>query len=339
MRWHVRAAATATAALMSCCVLASAAHATGQVSDDVGAIPSPGSSLSPGGWYLLNADPGEAFTQSVRITNPNHHAVEVHIDAADGRTSDQTGSDLGKPGDAATAAGRWIVVTNNVITLQPAEVRDVSFSVHVPPHLAPGQYLAGLRIYVPLTSHSTAPAAPKNGVSLTMDTQFENSIGIEVDVPGPRAPKLVITGVTPTATPKGIALQLHIENTGNAFAHGQGVVRVADTNTDATFAINTFVSGTAIVYPFLWTQAIAPGSHHVEVDLTYEGGRRTTWTGTVNAEGLAAALRNIYVPPKHGAGFPWLVVLAIVLFLLLVGGAIALRRRSRDASYVKYRPI
>ena len=40
--------------------------------------------------------------------------------------------------------------------------------------------------------------------------------------------------------------------------------------------------GTAITYPMVWTKDVVPGLHSVQVDLTYEGGRRTTWNGTVN---------------------------------------------------------
>ncbi len=95
-------------------------------------------------------------------------------------------------------------------------------------------------------------------------------------------------------------------NVGNAFAHGTGVIRVADTNTDFSFKIDTFVSGTAIVYPMQWTKTVVPGTHHVEVDLTYEDGRRTSWSGTVVIAGdaqsqLESALRNVTVQ-KHGSG-------------------------------------
>ena len=94
-------------------------------------------------------------------------------------------------------------------------------------------------------------------------------------------------------------------NKGNAFAHGKGVVRIPDTNTDFSFDMDTFVPGTAIVFPMLWTKSVVPGKHQVEVDIDYEGGRRTTWNGVVTIEGsgkgdLEAALRNVQAPALLG---------------------------------------
>ena len=61
-----------------------------------------------------------------------------------------------------------------------------------------------------------------------------------------------------------------------------------------------------------WTKTVVAGSHHVEVDLTYEGGRRTSWTGTVVIAGdaqtrLENALRNVTVH-GHASGSMLLLV-------------------------------
>ncbi len=343
IRRSTRAVVTMTAAFVACCTYAVPAQAGGKTSDAVAAKPAPGSSISPGGWFLLDTEPGATITQSIRVKNTNTHTVSAQVEAVDATTSDHTGVQLGRPGGAVASVGRWIVVSTPEITLQPDEQRDVSFTVRVPAGTGPGQYLAGVNVYVPLANHSTPPAAPRNGVSLGMDLQFRRAIAVEVDIPGARAPKMVVTGAAPKASSQGIELGIHMANQGNAFAHGKGVVRIPDTNTDFSFDMDTFVPGTAIVFPMLWTKSVVPGKHQVEVDIDYEGGRRTTWNGVVAIEGsgkgaLEAALRNVKAQGSSG-GFNWLLLLAAILLLAFVGGAIAMRRRARQPAGFKYQSI
>ncbi len=90
-----------------------------------------------------------------------------------------------------------------------------------------------------------------------------------------------------------------------------------------------------------WTKTVVPGSHHVEVDLTYEGGRRTSWAGTVVIAGdaqskLQSALANVTVRGNGSSGFPILLI-AGALFVVLVAAALAMRRRRRGRRPVNYR--
>ncbi len=332
----------ATAFIVSAGVIAPAA--AGKFGDIVAATPSPGSKLSPGHFYLLDANPGDTITQSIRVSNPNDHPVTAMVEAVDATTAEQTGVQMAQPGSAKALTSRWLVVSVPQVTLQPNEARDIPFTVHVPTPLTPGQYLAGVSASVPLSAADTAAnkaGAGEAGFSLAV--RFQRAIAVEIDVPGPRAPKLTVTAAEAKATPDGVDLGVHMANVGNAFAHGSGVIRVPDTNTDFSFKIDTFVSQTAIVYPMPWTKTVVPGTHHVEVDLTYEGGRRTSWSGTVVIAGdaenqLQSALRNVTVK-KHGSGPALLLILAGALFVVLVGAAVFMRRRSRVGRPVNYRAV
>ena len=94
-----------------------------------------------------------------------------------------------------------------------------------------------------------------------------------------------MTSVKPVAAPDGLRLMIAIANTGNAFTKGSGVVTVADTKLNFPFKIDTFVSHTAINYRVPWTRTVVPGDHQVSVRLTYDGGRVTTWNGTITIAG------------------------------------------------------
>jgi WxL Interacting Protein, peptidoglycan binding domain len=340
---RARRAVVFTAAALIASVGAIAPAGAGKFGDVVAATVPPGSQLSPQGhYYLIGANPGDTATQNFRVTNPNDHPVTVMIEAVDATTGDLTGVQLARPGSAKALTSRWIVVSSPEITLAPNQQRDVPFTVHVPANVKPGQYLAGMSASVPLSAADTkANQAPAGRAGFSMAVRFQRGIAVEVDIPGPRSPNLAVSGAEPKATPEGVSLGVHIANDGNAFARGNGVIRVVDTNTDFSFKIDTFVPRTAIVFPMQWTKGVVPGAHHVEVDLTYDGGRRTSWTGTVVIAGdaqnqLQDALRNVTVH-GHGSGAGLLLMLAVALIVVLVAAAVMMRRRGRPPRPVNYR--
>jgi len=334
-----------TAAAVFASVAAMTTAVAAKVGDVVAATVSPGSQLSSQGhYYLLNGKPGDSITQSVRVSNPNDHAVTVNIDAVDAVTGELTGVQLGRPGSPRALTSRWIVISSPQITLDPDEARDVPFTVHVPAGATPGQYLAAVSASVPLSAaDATANQVPAGKAGFSLAVRFQRAIAVEIDVPGPRSPNLVVNGAAPQATASGVQLDVRMANTGNAFARGSGVIRVPDTNTDYSFRVDTFVPGTAIVYPMPWTKAVVPGSHHVEVDLAYQDGRRTSWSGTVVIAGdaqnrLESQLRNVAVGHRSSRA-PLFLILAIALFVALVAAAIVLRRRRRVIPPVNYRAL
>ncbi|HVJ98408.1 MAG TPA: hypothetical protein VNC41_16385, partial [Acidimicrobiia bacterium] len=233
---------------------------------------------------------------------------------------------------------RWITVSSPEVTLGAGLERLVSFTVRVPADAKPGQYLAGISASVPRD-----PTAKKengaNQAAFSLELSFQRAIAVQVNVPGPAAPKLVVTGAEADATPNGVGIGIHMANQGNAFARGKGSVRIASTNTDINFPIDTFVSRTAIVFPVHWTDDIVPGTHNVQVDLQYDDGRRTSWNGDIVIAGasqaaLEQAVQNLHV--TEGGGLPWMLILAGALGALFIAGAVTLRRRGQRPA-VKYR--
>jgi len=338
------AAVTLAVAFLACGVWTQTAVADGKSSDALGADPAPGSQVSPKGFFLLNLAPGESANQSLRVHNTNPRQVTGRVQPVDAVTGEMTGAEFRGPGTASATTSRWLTVATPEFTLAPDEVRDVAFTVRVPEGTLPGQYLAGVSAWVPLVAPGVAADPGGKQAGFAINLQYQRVVGVEVDVPGPRAPKLAVTGAEPKASPEGVTLGVHMANQGSAFAHGTGVIRIPDTKTDFSFKIDTFVPGTSIVYPMAWTQQVVPGSHHVEVDLAYDGGRRTTWNGIVTISGalagqLGSDLAKVKVAPSKGSGFNWLLVLVPVVLVLLVGGALALRSRSRQPGRVKYRAI
>jgi hypothetical protein len=330
------AAVVTTAALVAS---ATPAVAATKGTDAVTASAAPGSQLAPHThYYRLTARPGAVITQAVHLENRNKHAISVRIAGIDGYTSDATGAAYTTPGRVAKRAGTWVVISTPELTMQTGEKRNVDFTVHVPPDAKPGEYLAGVGMWVPLASSTTTLPGGASNAGFAITLQGERVIAVEIVIPGPSRPSLVVTGVKPVVGPNGLRLQLGIANTGNAFTHGSGVVTVADTKLNFPFNIDTFVSHTAINYRVPWTRTVVPGEHKVSIKLTYDGHRVTTWNGSITIAGsLQRQLQQDLHDTKVGAPAPprdWsrlLMAAALIALLLCAVGAFLLRRRARRA--------
>jgi hypothetical protein len=316
-----------------------AAGAATKGTDTVNASAAPGSMLAPHShYYRIVGAPGSSVTQTVDLVNKNSHPIDVRVAGLDGYTSDATGAAYTTPANVAKGTGTWIVVSTPELTLQAGEPRAVDFTVQIPAHTAPGEYLAAVGMWVPLASTTTTqPGGNHAGFAVTL--QGERVIAVEIIVPGPERASLVVGGVKAVAAPDGLRLQVAISNTGNAFTHGSGVITVADTKLDYPFDIDTFVSHTTIHYLLPWTRSVVPGTHQVSIKLTYDGGRVTTWNGAIVIAGaLQRDLQTALHATQVGAPAPsrnwsqWLLTGGFVVLALCAAGAFWLRRRAASGA-------
>jgi hypothetical protein len=292
----------------------------------------PGSKTDPdNSFYAFTAEPGSTTTQQLLVGNGSSAAFEAHVDAVDGLTRSDTGVGYTRTGGKPVAAGNWIVVATPVLTLAPQEQQAVDFSVHVPDEAQPGVYLAGLSVYVPRQDVSTSRPTAPNAASVNVTLQPRRIVAVEVTVPGPKAPKLVITGARATAMSSGVGIALSMKNQGNDYAKGSGSIEVKDTGLRKQFKVINFLPRTNIDYVVPWTKDVLPGNHDVSVVLRYGDGQRLNWNGTVEINGaLARSLHKSVVDrgSSSASSFPVMLLVAAGAFALLcVGGALFLRRR------------
>ncbi len=336
MARRTRTVVAVAAAVAAFVALALPAGAADQRADTVTAFVAPGSKTdAKGGYYAFDAAPGSATTQSVVVRNDRSRPIVAHVEAVDAFTGASTGANYDPPGTAPSKTGTWIVVSTPEVTLQPGETRKVDFTVHVPADAKPGVYLAGISASVPPSATAGTTTATRKGASFQVTLDAQRLIAVQITVPGLAAPKLVVTGARATATPDGVALLVGIANRGNAFARGTGSIKVADTNLEHRFTINTFVPGTEIEYRVPWTKDVIPGNHALSVLLRYDGGRQTAWNGNVainrtTQAQLESELQQTRLPSDGGLPVP-LLAGAIVAVVACLGGAVVLRRRRRPA--------
>ncbi len=256
-----------------------------QGTDVVSAAMAPGSqSDDSGAFFRLDLAPGASVGQSVVISNPNTKPVLVDISGVDAWTSTSTGASYGTPGSKPTGTGRWITVRDRQIQLAPREQRTVEFRVEVPSDAEPGQHLGAVSVSVPTQADQGATQRGADQAAFNVALQAQRVIAVQVDIAGDRSPNLLIGGARAVAHGDSIDVELAIANTGNAFARGRGVLMIPDTSFRFEFPIDTFVSKTSIKMLIPWTRTAPLGEHKVEAVLTYDDGKRATWSGVVSID-------------------------------------------------------
>ena len=291
--------------------------------------------------YVIQAKAGATITQQVVVDNPNDHTVTANVSGVDAWTADATGASYGTPGSTPKSTGTWITFVTPQLQLTASQSRTIPFTVTVPTTALPGQYLAAVSVSVP--AGSTPSSTPHNGnqAGFAITLQTQRVIAVEIDVPGPRTPHLVVRSVKPVVQANILRLQFDVANVGNAFAKGSGTLTVPDTNTRLDFPVNTFVPHTSIKLPLAWTKDVVPGVHQVSLRLQDQNGRIFTWTGSVDVSGaVGAALERTLSAAKgahlgkhnNGKGssssLQWL---ALLLIPICIAAAVHLHRR-RSAS-------
>jgi hypothetical protein len=330
-----RRAAAIAAAIAALAAFAIPASAADQNPEYVTAFVAPGSKTdAKGGYYAFDAPPGSSTLQTVVVRNDRSRPLVADIEAVDAHTSAATGASYDAPGTQASGTGSWIVVATPEVTLQPGEQQSVDFTVHVPRIAKPGVYLAGISAAVPLPKSTTTSTVDKQHAAFKLTLQPQRLIAVQITVPGPREPKLVVTGARASAGQDGVALMIGIANRGNDFARGTGTITVGDTGLQNRFKIDTFIPGTSIQYRVPWTKDVVPGAHAVSVRLRY-GAKATNWNGTADINRnvrakLEADLAKNRLPGGDGT-LPWpLMGAGFAAALLCAGGVVVLRRRRGD---------
>jgi hypothetical protein len=287
-----------------------------------------------GGYFLLEAEPGEVVTQSVDVRNDSTRRLDLQLAAVDAVTGPLGGASYALESDEASRTGTWIELDRTSLSLEPGASAVVPFTVTVPEEVSStGEHLAGISVG-PETDTASTTGNGDDGVSV--DIRTRRVVAVQVNLPGDAEPELVINGVTPSARPDGLYLEVDIEHTGTALTKGTGVVTLPEDEFEREFSIDTFVPATAIAYPVKWDPESPDGAHPVEVEIQYAD-KVARWEGevTVGEEVLEELAEREVGGTNDTAdtGAPSALLLAavglgVLVLLLLVGLLVYGRRRS-----------
>lgn len=314
-------------------VLLTASPGYGQdVTANFVAEPAAGSQTDPaGGFFLLSAEPGAEVSQAIGLRNDSAVPLDVELGAVDAVTGQLGGASYALTSETPARTGTWITLQRTTVTIAPKASAIVPFRVAVPTDAESGQHLAGISISVP-RAQDVADVAGDGQAGASIDVQTRRIIAVQVDLPGPAEPELVIGGVSPVARPDGLYLEVAIENTGHALTKAAGLIIVGD-DFERDFDVDTFVPRTSVGYPIKWTDA-EDGEYAAAVELRY-GERTARWEGTFTVgDEVLEELADRQVAPdadEGDAGLPALPLIgaAVAGAVLMGAGGLATSRMRR----------
>lgn len=336
-------------------LVAPAAAATPSA-DTFGVDPAPGSPVE-NGYFSLRLSPGGQASQAIRVSNETGHDADVRLAAVDATTAQKGGVAYGATGSTPTADGAWIILDKTEIKLPAGTRQDVTFRVSVPKAARPGVHLAGIIAYGPQTrTPQTLKGGGGAGAALFIESR--RALAVQVTLPGPAEPGLVVSGVTTKALPNGLNLVVDISNDGTGLAKGRGHLDVSGPSSfSADFDIDTVVPATSLAYPVVWTKTPVSGTYRVKAVIAY-GEQRQEWEGNVVVgQAEQADLQNRVVAGGHtpataegggvrpgqrtGAGVTLVAVFVVAVFVvvgLLVPVLVVFARLRRRRSTVTQPP-
>ncbi len=290
--------------------------------------PAPEAQTQGTGYFVIDAELGQPVQQAVYLRNDSRAPLKLQLAGVDATTGPVGGASYELPNDPRDAVGAWIALERDSITLRPREGREVSFEVNVPADAPSGEHLGGIAVWAPAEEEGVE-AAPAGQAGASVSFQTRRIVAVQLTLPGPAEPLLVISGVTPAARSDGVYLEIGIENQGTALTKGDGIITLPEEGFQRDFPIDTFVPGTSIAYPIQWAVSADNGTYDAAVDIRYDG-KVATWEGTFTlgeAVQDELAQRQTNRPPRD-----WLPIITVAAVALALGAIMLLVRERRRAS-------
>lgn len=94
--------------------------------------------------FRFDVPPGETVEDAVELTNFSADEATFTLQAADGVVSDSGTFDILRPGEENEAAGQWIELDQQEVTVPADDSVTVPFSITVPENATPGDQPAGI---------------------------------------------------------------------------------------------------------------------------------------------------------------------------------------------------
>jgi len=295
--------------------------ADGDSRTTVGIRTASGGEADDRGRYDYEILPSKSKQDAVAIYNYSMKTVSVRLLARDA-TSTPDGEFTAQPSaDTPKDVGAWIALSEQKLRLKPREMAVVPFQVGVPYNATPGDHVGSILV-------SLLAKEPKPGGN---DVIVEHRVGLRVylRVPGTLTPKLSVTNLKATYTGAWTSLGFGrpkatytIRNTGN--------VRLSATQ--QVELLRSFGLSAASAQPAALKELLPGGFARVSQDFprTWAVGDVTAKV-TLSPSGLDESVKNVpdVVEETSVFVFPWLLVLALVLVLAVIGGGTVWRRRRR----------
>lgn len=303
-------------------------------------VPNQDPAITANGYFIYPMQPDAWASGQVLLRNPGPTPVTIDLTTVTAQTAQNGGSAFAVESGAVSGVAGWIELGQRQATVAPGTEQTVSFSVHTPAGVKPGQYLAGIAASeAPAATAAGSAAVPGMGARVTTNTRYV--IGVQTDIAGAWEASLSIPNVSVLDQPSGTVIGVELRNDGDVFLlkpSGRIVVTDAAGNQLISQAIEmgTFVPGTDVTYPVAWPGQPAAGAYKVTVDLGYAEGKTATYDSTITvsaeAEQHAVERANSVLAPQQNVAQPaistapvvasaiqpWMFYAIGTLFLLMI---------------------
>jgi nucleoid-associated protein YgaU len=271
--------------------------------------------------FVYKLDRGESIDDAVQVINNTPGPKTLQIYAVDAQVASGGAFACAQKVEKPIAAGSWIDISEDEITLAPGSKKNVSFKVTVPNNAVPGEQNGCIVIQ----DANSEPVDQGNGIKLS----FRSAIRVAVTVPGEISKDLDFTGFDITELDNDkIRLTAALRNNGNVSL---------DTNvrTNIKTFFGSLVRSAGGEFPVL---AESEAQFNFEVDQVFWGGwYKAQATAEYNSstdqsigEGssdttIYSEEKIIFIAPK-----PQALLIETAAFLIIVGGAAYYIYRQRQ---------
>jgi Bacterial protein of unknown function (DUF916)/Protein of unknown function C-terminal (DUF3324) len=276
---------------------------------------------------ILHANAASSLQEGVRVTNVGTATGSVSIYPASATTASNTGISYLSKNDAHFGVAAWIQLPNQQVTLAPGQSRDIQFQINIPDSVRSGQHFGGV-----VAENMTPTSAGSGQLHISITTRVV--VSVEVDIPGPLAEQMSVTGVKAGGANGYQSIALSIANVGNVtLPTSTGELKVSSAQglllQDLPVKMNTFLPNTTIDYPVNLKKALTAGDYQVSLHLNYGHGKTLDYTTklTITQDQVNQAFSNgpLQAPTGNSTGnsMPlWQIILVALaaLIILLMGG-------------------
>ena len=288
-------------------------------------------SLSPSGvdptepgsraFLAYSLDRGASAGDSVTLWNYSDVALTFHVYATDA-FNNQDGEFALLPGDAdPQAAGSWITLSTNYVTVAPQTRAEIPITISVPKDATPGDHAAGIVASVP------TPTVGADGSRAVVDRRTGTRVYVRVS--GTVQPQLVVermhASYSGSVNPLGghLTVDYTVRNLGNTRMSARQVLRASDV-----------VGRTVARVEGKRLQDILPGAavrQHAVLD-GVPAFLRAAATVDLRPVAPSTGTTDDLPPVESYSAHAWVVPWSVLLVLVVVAAGWRIRRRLRRRS-------
>ena len=255
--------------------------------------------------FELTANPGDLLENKIRIYNPTDSAVAVKMEIEDFTVSGETGQVIIEPAETETySLARWVQVSPETFTLEPAEQKIVDFIINVPADAEPGgHYGSLLATTAGVIGENVTGAGVAQKVGSLLLLSVSGAVNENLQVKDFSAPKFLEYGP--------IKFAMRFENTGTVHVRPKGFITITNWRgkkvADVEFAQKNVIPGATRAVEATWNRKVLFGKYTATLVGSY---------GVSNTP-LEPYVISFWVIPwkiAGGAGFALLLILIFFFF-------------------------